>query len=370
MYINIGGSWIEPLDVQVKHADAWKTATVYARLGGAWRVTHQGVPANMYVIYPSAADVVSSRMGTPVTALYGRFPRGTALSAEIGTTYSAAHDGAEHGSASATTSEHYNAVDTENYSDHVPYWKHTHSIPAHAHSGVVNIDPPYKNVCPCLGADQIRNGALFLSKGAPTAALVAYAAALGKYLRFAADGSTGGSSTHTHSWSGDTGSSNWTSNSGIDEIYPNVSMSFNPFAHAHPAGHSLAAASNLPPLRKLRVLQWAGGTTGSIHNFPSGTIAFFSTAALPLGWSRYSGLDDYLPYGADSDVEAVGGATTHTHAAQGCSTGVSPSIIKTNYAATMTLIPALNHTHTWTDSHPAAGSSWPSWVKLYVGVKN
>jgi len=121
-------------------------------------------------------------------------------------------------------------------------------------------------------------------------------------------GSTGGSTTHTHSIS-DISMASASSGSGT-----NASCTFNCTAvspgipsHTHTLSNSSISTSSDHTPEYVNTLF----CSSSKLDIESNHITLFDTA--PSGWTRYSTLDDKYPRGASSSIGSSGGSSSHTH---------------------------------------------------------
>ncbi|MCA9332675.1 hypothetical protein KDA00_02265 [Candidatus Saccharibacteria bacterium] len=172
-------------------------------------------------------------------------------------------------------------------------------------------------------------------------------------------GTTGGSTTHTH-----------TASATIDATSdPMPSRSNNPTrnelvnnTHTHTTTPTIASASNLPTYRQLKVIRYdTSGTPGTI---PTGAIALFD-ASVPSGWTQYSAQDGYYVR-AEGTVGTTGGSNTHTHGISG-TTDIGSGVARApNTAGTQGPVATQDHTHTISGSSPSANNE-PPYIETILG---
>jgi len=186
-----------------------------------------------------------------------------------------------------------------------------------------------------------------------------------KFIRGeAAYGGTGGAVTHTHTAS----ATSPTAGPSATTNTRSGATAFSNQTHTQTvSGFSatVAAASNLPSYRSLKVIRYDGGGIPSI--IPLGAIAIFDTT-LPSGWTRYSLEDNYLVRG-DASV-AAGGSDTHTHNLTGITytIGANTATITSATNSTTTAVATGNHAHSVgaTTATTASASNVPPYVTVVL----
>lgn len=123
----------------------------------------------------------------------------------------------------------------------------------------------------------------------------------------AAVGTTGGSSSHTHSATITTGGPSKT-----DSVGPQTSDNDNATAHNHTHTWSgiTGSANNTPPYYDLVFCQ----ATGIPQSLPTNYVGMFTST--PTGWTRFSALDNRF-LRANTSAGGTGGTSTHSHSVSG-----------------------------------------------------
>jgi hypothetical protein len=210
--------------------------------------------------------------------------------------------------------------------------------------------PPYYNLLFCSpdSLGDMPQSSILLFETLPGTGYTRFTDLDSKFPRaFTSAGGTGGSSTHTHTYSdvishshgdgslttatagshthsllvaqtsGSEGSHRYVRTRGGDDGTNKWGTVSTAGAHSHSITGSSASAgtasattdsaNTLPPYMDMVF----GSTSSSQASFVSGTISI-TTANPPLGWDRYTSLDDKFVRGAESSG-GTGGATTHSH---------------------------------------------------------
>src|SRR5690606_36836490 len=118
-------------------------------------------------------------------------------------------------------------------------------------------------------------------------------------------GGSGGSASHSHTYTADINGSN---SSGNSENFGSGSVASN--AHTHSLSETFSPASNLPSDRQLNISRH--DTAGEPANLEAGAIAIFDSTGLPGGWTRYSAQDGYFIRG-EATAGATGGSHIYSH---------------------------------------------------------
>jgi hypothetical protein len=209
--------------------------------------------------------------------------------------------------------------------------------------------PPYRTLLFCTPDNSnlsiIPEGAIFLFESLPVSDYVRYTNLDGRFpMSSSTVGLTGGTSIHTHTYSdvvshshaagsletsiagehthklrfrdGVTGSYPYISGRSVCSGWANDVLSV-AGSHTHTilgtlSSYGVATAttessSNLPPYLNIIF----GKSSSSLEVFKEGTISLFSENP-PLGWTRYTSLDNKFPRGSNI-YGGTGGTTAHTH---------------------------------------------------------
>lgn len=166
-------------------------------------------------------------------------------------------------------------------------------------------------------------------------------------------GGTGGSATHTHSVSGTFGSG---ATRGVDE-----SISAGDFIargdHTHTFSTTSQSASSLPAY-----LTTVYAKPNSTDTLEDGQIVMMSSNTTPpLGWTRYTSLDDKFAYGSATSG-TTGGSDTHINAISSFSTNSASGQI--NLESYTTDVATQNHSHTVNAADTASGSTLPPYYTV------
>ncbi|OQA82530.1 MAG: hypothetical protein BWY29_00802 [Microgenomates group bacterium ADurb.Bin238] len=172
-------------------------------------------------------------------------------------------------------------------------------------------------------------------------------------------GSTGGSA-HTHTVSGTTSS---TSTPTASNQY-NVSENGVPSgSHTHTYSGNTASADPLPPYYTMIF-----ASRNSAGTMPGGIILLLNNNSIPpLGWTRFTSLDEKFPYGSSSSG-TTGGSATHTHTYSFASGGPSQTN-PTTWTPGGGTIARHNHTHTISGTSNT-GSSLPPYLDMVFIQRN
>ena len=201
--------------------------------------------------------------------------------------------------------------------------------------------PTYKNIIPCQDDDlTIPAGYVALFDAAVPSGWTRFSS-LDNYLvrGDATYNTTGGSGSHTHSVTNS--SSDNTARSGS---YGNSYFISNPnHSHTFPSVNS-SSSNHTPPYRNMIF-----GSKDSA-GIASPDMIVMASAVPPIGWTRFTALDNKFPRGSSS-YGGTSGNTTHSHSASGTSGGPDGSF---KYCQTGDPDPrgisSDTHTHTWSTS--------------------
>ncbi len=176
-------------------------------------------------------------------------------------------------------------------------------------------------------------------------------------------GSTGGNTTHNHSFTGYTTSVNDNSLNIEEFILSNggdgaITVAANGHTHSTLSG-STENTNYLPPYMDMIFAK------NNSEKYITEKNIVITNILPPLGWNRYSLLDDRIPRGGTT-AEITGGSTTHTHNLV-ITTGAPSSSIEgvgsgTNYASS-------SHTHSVSTITQAASNLPPSIKVLFIQRK-
>ena len=169
------------------------------------------------------------------------------------------------------------------------------------------------------------------------------------------NGGTGGSTSHSHAYSGSTGSTDPTSSDSSGGAV-DWGQKFDLGSHTHTMNHTHTGGNNYP--------SWHGLIPVKPNNaaavIPSGICAFFRGSTVPDGWSYFSTAEGKWIQGKSTNG-ATGGTNTHNHTIS-LNTGYAGESMKLLYTGTPTasFIYAdstghrhnLSHTHNTVDNIP------------------
>jgi hypothetical protein len=287
--------------VQIPSLPAGGT-TIYVYYGNESAVNAELSWSGNFIVLNSS----SCPQGWTRESIYdNKFPYG---SETYGTSFDGLHN---HSQVSCTTGGQIggtlrNGADDDSPNRSVFRTSHTHTN-ARVDINNAEVVPPYVNLSFCSNTDlTISSGSISLfntnSSSLPSD-FSYYSAIEGRYPRGnATAGTTGGSNTHTHTTTGgyNTGTaSTFDSKDADNTSTPNVHY------HTTINGITVAGNNNLP---------YYSITYGLASNDtqPTSNIIEMSTAIPPLGWNRFSNLDNKYPLGSSTAGSSSAG-TTHTH---------------------------------------------------------
>lgn len=288
----------------------------------------------------------------PVSALTNRFPRGNSVYGGTG------------GSANHTHTYSFNTADSpigSNSGNGITGTVPVIGTHSHTMSGSVasaSILPQYKNVAFCstsvLPSSILTNYYVFAEES-----LSGWSTDATFNSRFprgvtSGYGTTGGSLTHTHHYSGTTSTA-----STVSTLSSTSSVS-SAGSHSHSYSGTTSAASNNPPYLELLFLQ-----PDSAVQLPEKSIVM-TTTAVPMGWSRYSDLDNRFPRGG-ATAGGTGGASTHTHTMSGTTGTCSASTVTVSVKFLPDIIGSHSHSYSGTT---ASASSLPPYLNTLFYQKN
>ena len=196
----------------------------------------------------------------------------------------------------------------------VTQYNHSHSVS----EGCTTDDntPPYLDMIFCRADNMsLTSNDILLFDTSTVTDWTRFSSLDSKFPRGAsAYGGTGGSTTHSHTISLSLGSSGSGSAATCSSGCSSVASS----SHSHSVSNPSSSGTNIPPYLNMVYMQKDSSGTLSDEN----PITILNTASMPLGWERFSALDNYFPQGASS-YGATGGSSSHTHSGSVTSGGVS-----------------------------------------------
>lgn len=359
-----GGAYKFPNEMKYYSGGVWyPVSQVSLYNGGAWKRLWDPVPSNLIMLFDNAS-YINGTYDTALTGLHGRFPRG---STGYGTTGgSTSHLGSSHGAPSSVVSSsedrlYARQTGSYNTSPNV-YTAHTHDT-THSHGDTASNLPPYVDLIPVTTLlNRVRANSIWLTiNTAVPAPWTSYSAALAKYLRFNSAYGTGGSTTHSHSFTGSISHTDPTSANCAQ-----ISYSYAVGSHSHTINHS-HSGNNLPANVYLNIHKVTEDILFS--DLPVGTVAFFTSATLPAGWARLAVCDNRLIYCSASSIQGVDGSDAHTHASQAFTSGMSGSPTPRYGTGASSKNYFTDHAHTYNHGHLTSVSSVPPYTTVVVGLK-
>ncbi|MEM7826879.1 MAG: DUF2341 domain-containing protein [Candidatus Aenigmatarchaeota archaeon] len=176
----------------------------------------------------------------------------------------------------------------------------------------------------------------------------------GRFIRGSGTyGAFGGSETHSHIMSGITSTSSSIAST-KDSGTSYYAFSFPDPMHVHNYNVTTSSESNIPPYLTLILC------SSSNLIIPSNLITVFDSSTLPLGWTRFSDLDNKFPRVSSTTGEA-GGSENHNHTYLGNTSEPSPIfILKGRYTFSL---PSTTHTHSFTGTTSSA-SHLPPYLNM------
>ncbi len=171
---------------------------------------------------------------------------------------------------------------------------------------------------------------------------------------------TGGAATHTHTA---VGSVLATAAAPVTE---SGAGTVETTSHTHTYTPAIGTASNLPPYRQLRVIQYTV-SAGEPASLPAGAIAVFD-AAVPTGWTRYAAQDGFYIRG-ENTPGTTGGSAAHTHTITGTTGAAAGTGSRVRGGGTQVSAAADNHTHTVNSATPSLDVE-PPYLEVVLGRLN
>lgn len=171
-------------------------------------------------------------------------------------------------------------------------------------------------------------------------------------------GTTGGSPTHTHTYSESISSSN---TAAVSEAWNSGAVAAN--SHNHTLATTFGGADNLPAYRQLKVIRH--DTNDEPTTIPEGAIAIFDSSSLPNNWTRYSAQDGRYVRGEDT-VGTTGGANTHSHTITTTIGAASGADYGSRGGGQQVQAAALGHTHSASGSTSSVDTQ-PPFIEAVLG---
>ena len=296
-------------------------------------------------ILPRTSDCPGG--STRLSALDGLYPRGNS-------SYGGSGNGSHDHSISGNTSNSTGTGNTNGGNTRIRY-DHAHTFSTT--SGNNTNSPPNVNTIFCNYGSTIPNPigtndlALFTSLLSGWTRNTTYD---NRFMIGASSyGSTGGNA-HTHTVSGTTGNTGTPTASNQYSVNENAVPSG---SHNHSYSNNTNSSDPLPPYYTMIF-----ASKDSNGPPPSSLIAMINSSNLPpLGWTRFTSLDEKFPYGSSSSG-STGGTTTHTHTYSFAS-GAPSSTEPTTWTPGGGTITGHNHTHTISGTS-GSGSNLPPYLDL------
>ena len=171
-------------------------------------------------------------------------------------------------------------------------------------------------------------------------------------------GTTGGTSTHTHSVTISSVGQSAQFCEGISEPNPNM-RTVARATHNHTASlSSNVAISNLPPHRIMLYVTAPSNTNTLSHSIISAT-----NVVPPLGWTRHSSFDNIFIMGGSTVNNTTQGSATHSHSTSFTTGGPSATI---NWNAGSMAMAGSTHTHTATHNSSSISLLPPFRTIIYI----
>ena len=316
IHVGVGGNWKEIIEPSLGINPSWKNVIEsYVGVGGVWKRFFKKVtlPENMICFFTSTPS-------SPWAVLNGVAASPDLTTNQVLSRGGTAQGGSESGDNTHTHSAHSGNSGDANQSGGLafnplaPPWPgqraHQHSV-NHSHSATSHI-PAYHTLIPakCNGAAIPVGGILFWdgASGSIPTGWSAYSALYDKYIRCSTTaGSTGGSPTHTHSYSGPSGSTapGATNRSNV----PGAVGTFDTSVHTHSIDHTHPATNHEPEYYTLIPIM----ASSAIGEIASGICAFFVGSTVPDGWILHATIQNGKFVKCASSAGTIGGSNSHAH---------------------------------------------------------
>jgi hypothetical protein len=322
-----------------------------------------GFPENFVLLYQNANDAPEESV--QLSAYTGRFARAITSGTPGATGGVETHSGADHGTFSGSSSIIGN---NRQFTDESLSSCYHNTLSTHSHTtnhtmpvDSVSLIPVYMALVAYTSKRAGKN-ALFLFDGATIpAGWTQYLGNSGRYLRFGNQLETGGSNSHNHSFTGNSGTANYNRNQRSrcrNDLWR---------PHRHVINHTHADL-NTPSFMDVKIIQKDDGAY-DIGQLPSGTIGLFTTAEIPEGWTLWEDANNRLLRHNTSTSGGTGGADTHTCTIS-ASSGVWTSLGSQEGNFGSEDFNLSSAVHSITHAHPTAVNSLPPYVNLYIAKKD
>ena len=182
-----------------------------------------------------------------------------------------------------------------------------------------------------------------------------------KYLRVSTGtiGATGGSPSHTHTFSGTTGSAS-TSISLNTKVWGEEGWSegTNPHwlsSHTHSISRTSSSGTLKVRFTTLRMFKRVRGDGAALYSFPQNAILLWSDSAAPTGWTKIEGNNGYyIVQGTSNLLQNVVG--THTHTISGntaTASGTTKNLFQGIWPSVY--VPTVDHVHALSGTSSSSG---------------
>ena len=345
----VDGVWKDIQNVSVNVSGVWKAVTeVWINVQGVWKRMFSKIPTDLIAFSITSEDsgikdwkrVDGS--GVPLNLMDTYFR----INYEEGITGgSLTHNHAAYvGSSGSLTN---NLGGTHPDDEHTSGAAHTHTI-NHTHVADENNEPEYLRVLPLTEGTSVLN-TMFLFFDGVTIPIrwSIYEPAIDRFLKgnlLPQVNSTGGAETHSHVYSGSSGSTD----PGNVTCRDSATLSTTYLAHTHTINHTHSGGQNEPEWYSLIPIYPDGNTT----IIPSGVCAFFKGGIVPNGWSYFSEAEGRF-IKCKSVSGDTGGANEHNHVYTGSSGGgaTGPGTYSGTYTSSYH-VHTINHTHSTVENIP------------------
>jgi hypothetical protein len=310
--------------------------TIYMYYGNDTATAGEQTWSNNFV---ALSDQTTCATGwTQISDLNDRFPRGATSYGGTGGSSSHSHSGSTN---TSSQSAYVSALSIAWGTAYARATSHSHSV---TYSTTTDSHlPPYENMhyCEKSKLDIPTNHITMFDASTPTG-WTRYSSLDNRFPRGATSGfggsnvgDTGGSATHSHTISFSVGSASHSTYI-LVAWSPSVNSVLGT-SHTHTITDQSISGDNLPPyLNMVFAKKNSSGTLSSEK-----PIYILDTATMPLGWERFTALDDKFPRGASS-YGGTGGSSTHNHTGS-ATTGNAINTGNVNSGSSQ-MMP--NHTHT------------------------
>ena len=286
---------------------------------------------------------------------YQRFPKGASMYGETGG--SASHS---HPQTILTSSSQISTSGSAKSGDDTKIANsHTHQIIVTSQE--TEVLPPYLDMIVCSNKNLVINqGFISLFDSSIPSGFTRFSQLDNKFPRGNSTyGGSGGVTTHFHKVLATItdGASSETTAQGGNEIYTASNT------HTHTINQFITQTSeNIP--KYLSILY---GQASNDIMAPMGVITM-ATALPPLGWTRFSQLDEYYPYGSSS-YGTTGGSSSHTHSVSATTGSNTATVGLSTGSPSISLPTKSTHTHNITGELQPYSND-PPYIKVLFIKKN